>query len=80
MFEYKEKLGKAVKCYRENEDGTRTKVVISAIRRKKIAIVIAATEEEGENKPKVTITQKAIKRNEPLIFDDLVKADDSENE
>lgn len=78
MFEYKEKLGKAVKCYRENEDGTITKVVVSAVRRKNNAIVIMATEQENDKKPKIDITNIAIKRNEPLIFNDLTRADEWE--
>lgn len=76
MYEYKEKHAKAVKCYRINEDGTKTKVVISAVRRKKIAIIIMATEQKDSNKPKVNIMQRKCARNEPLIFEDLERAEE----
>lgn len=80
MYEHREKNGKAIECYRVNEDDSKTKVVISVVRRKKNAIVIMATEQKDSKKPKITINSIAICKGEPLIFTDLVKAEDIKND
>lgn len=80
MYEHREKNGKAIQCYRVNEDGTKTKVIISVVRRKKNAIVIMATEQKDKKMPKVTINSIAICKGEPLIFTDLVKAEENTND